>query len=386
MDRLTWWGRLRRVNPAVWDALLAAALLIAQLAPSVVAGIRDRGPTLSAGMAALIVLACATLAFRRRAPITVLAIVAAATTLYAIAGYQANLEVPPVFAAYTAASRRERRDVVTIALPIALVAAIAITLPDPTTNNWVEDLIAILTSTGIPMLVGRVMFNRRRRIAGERDQAALDAVTAERARMARELHDVVAHAMSVMVVQAGAARTTLAKDPAAAEEAIRRIEETGRSALGEMRRLVALLRPEDDDALAPQPSLSRIDELLDGVRRSGLPVEVVVEGTPRDVAPGIDLTAYRIVQEGLTNALRHAGNASARVVLRYGADALQVEVADDGAGPVTNGDGGPSQGRGHGLIGMRERVALLGGTLETGARPGGGFLVRAELPLLGDVP
>jgi signal transduction histidine kinase len=226
------------------------------------------------------------------------------------------------------------------------------------------------------------MFNRRRRIEGERVQAAVDAVTEERARMARELHDVVAHAMSVMVVQAGAARTTLAKDPAAAEEAIRRIEETGRSALGEMRRLVALLRPEDDETLAPQPSLARIDDLLEGVRRAGLPVEVLVEGSPHDLAPGIDLTAYRVVQEGLTNALRYAGDASARVVLRYGAEALQVEVADDGPGPLTNGDGA----QGHGLIGMRERVALLGGTLETGARPGGGFLVRAELPLGKEVP
>jgi signal transduction histidine kinase len=150
-----------------------------------------------------------------------------------------------------------------------------------------------------------------------------------------------------------------------------------------MRRLVALLRPEpgEDDALAPQPSLARIDELLEGVRRAGLPVEVVVEGAPHDLTSGVDLTAYRVVQESLTNALRHAGDAHARVVLRYADDALHVEVADDGVGPVTNGDGA-----GHGLIGMRERVALMGGTLHAGARPGGGFLVSAELPLGADVP
>jgi signal transduction histidine kinase len=369
------------VNPVVWDAVLAGGFLVAQLGPFVVVGVRGKGSALTAGAAALILVACAALAFRRSRPIIVLAIVAAAAGVYAVGRYSGNLAVPFAVAAYTAASRRERREVARIALPIALAAGIAITLPDPTTRNWIDDLIAVLTSTGIPMLLGRVMFNRRRRIDDERDQAAHDAVTAERARMARELHDVVAHAMSVMVVQAGAARTTLATDPAAAEEAIRRIEETGRTALGEMRRLVALLRPGEDDALAPQPSLARIDDLLDGVRRAGLAVEVLVEGTPRDLAPGIDLTAYRVVQEGLTNALRHAGDAHARLVLRYGSDALQVEVADDGTGPATHGNG-----QGHGLIGMRERVALLGGTLETGARPGGGFLVHAELPLRWDVP
>ena len=370
------------MNPLVWDAIVAGGLLIGQLTPFLVEGVRRLGEALTPGAAVLIVAACGALAARRRMPLSVLAVVAAATGVYAVAGYRGNLSVPFAVAVYTAASRRERREVVTIALPIAVAAALAISISDPQTHNWVDDLLAVATSAGIPLLIGRIMFNRRRRIDQEREQAAIDAVAAERARMARELHDVVAHAMSVMVVQAGAARTTLATDPAAAEEAIRRIEETGRSALGEMRRLVALLRPEpgEGDALAPQPSLARIDELLEGVRRAGLPVEVVVEGTPHDLASGVDLTAYRVVQESLTNALRHAGDAHARVVLRYAADALHVEVADDGVGPVTNGDGG-----GHGLIGMRERVALLGGTLQAGARPGGGFLVRAELPLGADV-
>ena len=370
------------MNPLIWDGLVAAGMLIGQLGPFILIGNLEGAQKLAAGEVVLIVAACAPLAARRRLPLSVLGVVAAAAAAYSLAGYRANLSVPFAVAVYTAASRRERREVVTIALPIAVAAAIAISAPDPQTHNWVDVLLAVSTSAGIPLLIGRIMFNRRRRIDQEREQAAIDAVAAERARMARELHDVVAHAMSVMVVQAGAARTTLATDPDAAEEAIRRVEETGRSALGEMRRLVALLRPEPgrDDALAPQPSLARIDDLLEGVRRAGLPVEVVVEGSPHDLASGVDLTAYRVVQESLTNALRHAGYAHARVVLRYAPDALHVEVADDGVGPVTNGDGG-----GHGLIGMRERVALLGGTLETGPRPGGGFVVRAVLPLGADV-
>src|SRR5262249_5773654 len=166
-------------------------------------------------------------------------------------------------------------------------------------------------------------------------------------------------------------------DPAAADEALRRVEETGRTGLGEMRRLLAVLAADSDDDRAPQPGLARLDELLDGMRATGLPVESVVEGTPRSLEPGVDVSAYRIVQEALTNSLRHAGDASARVLLRYGTDALELEVADDGRGPSS--DEGPTGGRG--LIGMRERAQLVGGELEAGARDGGGFVVRARLPI-----
>jgi signal transduction histidine kinase len=220
-------------------------------------------------------------------------------------------------------------------------------------------------------------FNRRRRIADDRARAARDAVAAERARIARELHDVVAHAMSVMVVQAGAARTALEREPAVAEEALRRIEETGRVGLGEMRRLIGLLRPEDPADLAPQPDLARLDELLETMRHAGLQVEAVVEGSPRELPQGVGLTAYRLVQEALTNVLKHAGESHARVLLRFDEDALEVEVFDDGLGPLRDG----TTLGGHGLIGMRERVELFGGSLETGPRPGGGFEVRARLPV-----
>jgi signal transduction histidine kinase len=203
-------------------------------------------------------------------------------------------------------------------------------------------------------------------------------VAEERTRIAREMHDVVAHAMSVMVVQAGAARTVMNKDTDEATAALERIEDTGRMALAEMRRLLGLQgSDEETPPLTPQPGLEGLDVLLERMRASGLPVEAVVEGTPRDLPPGVDLTAYRMVQEGLTNALKHAGEAHARVLLRYGAEALEVEVADDGRGPPPDG----VRPGAHGLIGMRERVALFGGSLETGTRPGGGFLVRARIPL-----
>jgi signal transduction histidine kinase len=166
-------------------------------------------------------------------------------------------------------------------------------------------------------------------------------------------------------------------DPAATAEALRQIEASGRTGLAEMRRLLEVLKAEEDgNGRAPQPGFARLSELLDAMRASGLPVEAVIEGTPRALSPGVDLSAYRIVQEALTNSLRHAGGASARVVVRYEPDALELEIADDGPGPPED----PEASGGHGLIGMRERVQLFGGELEAGPRPGGGFLVRARLP------
>ena len=182
--------------------------------------------------------------------------------------------------------------------------------------------------------------------------------------------------MSVMVVQAGAARSVLDHDREAARTAIGRIETTGRDGMIEMRRLIAILKDDGADAaLAPQPGLAQLDGLVDTVREAGVPVEVVVEGTPRSLPSGLDLIAYRVVQEALTNVIKHAGRASARVGLGWHDDGLDIEVADDGrGGPVADGPG-------HGLIGMRERVALYGGSLETAPRPGGGFLLRVRLPL-----
>ena len=213
----------------------------------------------------------------------------------------------------------------------------------------------------------------------EQEARAKQAVAEERTRIARELHDVVAHSVSVMVVQAGAERRSLGDDRPATREALEAIEQTGRQALTEMRRLLGMLRKDDDElALAPQPSMEHLELLVSQVREAGMPVELEVEGQPEPLPAGVDLSAYRIVQEALTNALKHAGPARALVRVRYRRDELELEILDDGPGPAadaTNGAGG------HGLIGMRERVSMFGGDLAAGERSGGGYSVHARLPL-----
>jgi len=210
----------------------------------------------------------------------------------------------------------------------------------------------------------------------ERDANTRVAAAEERARIARELHDILSHSVSVMVVQAGAERMALGTERASPGEALESIENTGRQALAEMRRLLGLLRTDDEPpAHEPQPTVAELERLVSQVREAGLPVELVVHGEPNGLPPGVAVSAYRIVQEALTNVLKHAGPASARVVVRYGTQELELEVADDGRGEHE------SDGTGHGLVGMRERVALYGGDLEARARSGGGFVVRARLPL-----
>jgi signal transduction histidine kinase len=220
---------------------------------------------------------------------------------------------------------------------------------------------------------------RRRRLNEARleveKEEAEAAIAEERARIARELHDIVAHAISVIVLQARGARRVIHAEPDEASMALDAIERTGSQALGEMRRLLGLLREGDEElAMAPQPTLGRLDELVAQVRAAGLPVELSIEGKPMELPPGVDLSAYRIVQEALTNALKHAGPATARVAVRYVDTGLEVEISDDGAGSG-NGSGG-----GHGLAGIRERVTIFGGDVEAGAQPEGGYAVRAWLP------
>jgi signal transduction histidine kinase len=212
----------------------------------------------------------------------------------------------------------------------------------------------------------------------EQELRAKEAVAEERARIARELHDLVAHNVSVMVVQAGAERMALGEREPSTRGVLAAIEQAGRQALAEARRLLEMLRRQgEDEGLEPQPGIGQIERLVEQVGRAGLPVRLEVEGDRVTLPAGLDLCAYRIVQESLTNALKHAGPAHAEVRLRYAPRALDVEIRDDGrAAPHANGDGG-----GHGLIGMRERVALYGGELVTGPRDGGGYEVRAHLPL-----
>ncbi|MDP9119548.1 MAG: sensor histidine kinase [Actinomycetota bacterium] len=379
VGRLTVWDRLRRANPYVWDVLLAVTVF----AFAIVCELwfydsqATRGVDQPSGLA-LIALACAPLAWRRRAPLVVLATTAIAVVAYGARGYPGDfVGIAFVVALYSAAAHRDRRLVLAAALPIALAAAVTIYLTGPNPpGRWQEVVFNSALLVGVPLAFGRFEFNRRRRILRDRERTANDAVAEERARIARELHDVVAHAMGVMIVQAGAARVVIERDPEEAAVALRRIEDTGRAGLGEMRRLIAVLGTDGEAAREPQPGLDRMDELLETMRGTGLPVEAIVEGRPRDLPSGVDLTAFRVMQEALTNALKHAGDAHARVLLRYSDEALELEIADDGRGPQPEGDRPP----GNGLLGMRERVAMFGGSLETGPRPGGGFVVRARIP------
>ena len=237
----------------------------------------------------------------------------------------------------------------------------------------------LVISTVVMLLVRRVVRDRERRAdmaERERDLAAREAVVEERARIARELHDAIAHNVSMMVVQAGAERRVLGEERSSTREVLETVEQIGRGALTEMRRLVGMLRSGGEGPLTPQPGLADLERLVGQVREAGLPVDLQIEGERRELPVGLDLSAYRIVQEALTNALKHAGQARATVNVRYHDDSLELEVVDDGAGATTHVASG-----GHGLVGMRERVALYGGRFEAGRRASGGFTVRVLLPI-----
>jgi signal transduction histidine kinase len=255
-------------------------------------------------------------------------------------------------------------------------------------RSW-RDVLVWSVVSGIAMLIARrAVRDRQLRAEGlaahaellEREQElrAHEAVAEERARIARELHDLVAHNVSVMVVQAGAERHALGEEQASTRDALTSIEHSGRQALAEARRLLGMLRGKGaSEDLQPQPSIDQIDLLVEQVARAGLQVKLEVEGEPVPLPAGVDLCAYRVVQEGLTNALKHAGAGQAEVVLRYAPRAFEVEIRDDGRGSSDLS----GEGAGHGLIGMRERVTLYGGELKAGPREGGGFRVHAHLPL-----
>ena len=339
---------------------------------------------------ALSVLAGSAVALRRRAPLAFLAAVVA-LTLAASADLLPRAEgglawaVVGMIAVYTVASSPEmatRR--AGMILAVALVAAWI--LSDYSHVHFDAGVvIGYALFAAIPWLFGRTIGRRRERERGleqralllERgaEQLAQRAVEDERVRIAREIHDVVGHALGVIVLQADGAGRLLPTDPDESGRALATIGRTGREALEEMRRLVGLLRTsEEDPVLAPSPGVAQLDALADQMRVAGLPVELVVEGVAERLPPSVNVSAFRIAQEALTNVLRHAGPASARVLVRYRHDAVEVSIEDDGRGP----DGGETSG--HGLMGIRERVAAFGGEMEAGAGPAGGFAVRALLP------
>jgi signal transduction histidine kinase len=343
----------------------------------------DVGPKPIAVPATLI--AGVALYWRRVAPLAVTVAVFGAVAGESLLGVSLDRPDSPLLvalaAAYAVAAYRDLR-IALAGMAIAL-AGIWIGVAGQSTNNHSDfAFTAVVVSAG--WLVGRGMrgrvrqtaelAERTRQLEEAREAERLAAVAEERRRIARDLHDVIAHSVSVMVVQAGAAEDIFARDPEGVLEPIRAVQETGRAALVEMRRLLGLLREDGELGLAPQPRLADLDVLAEQMRLAGLPVDLAVEGKPRPLPIGVDLSVYRIAQEALTNSLKHAGPARARLVLRYLEGEVELEVVDDGISS-SNGNGG------HGLIGMRERVAVFGGTLEADRLATGGFRVLARLPL-----
>jgi signal transduction histidine kinase len=342
--------------------------------------------------AVLLLLITLPLAWRRRAPTVVFALVFASVALQIGLIDDARSDQPPfqhwiallvVFYSVGAHAERRRAIVAGSLGAVAVVGGDLVLLltgearAEDTVPAWF--MLAAAYGVGFALrgqrLQSKLLAQRAERLEREREQRARLAVAEERVRIGRELHDIIAHAISVIVVQAQAGQRVLEGEQASAREALGSIETTGRQALVEMRRLLGVLRKEDRElALAPGPSLAHLDALADGVREAGLPVEIRVEGESKPLPPGVDLSAYRIVQEALTNALKHAGPASAQVVVRYRPEEVELEITDDGRGSVDGRDGG------HGLVGMRERAALVGGVVESGTNGERGYTVRARLP------
>ena len=318
------------------------------------------------------------LAFRRVAPLAVVAIASIASAA------QGLLTTPTQSVSYLAALLLAAYSVAAYsstlrALGGAGLLGVAIAIAGSDLADWTFALVTVGGAWALGYAMHRrataveVLDRRARVLERERDEVA----AAERARIARELHDIVSHRVTTMVVQAQAAEMAVDADPAAARRALRSIDEGGRAALGELRSLLGLLRSDDvnNGERAPQPRLEGLVALVDELRSAGVPAELRVEGTPVPVPPGLELTLYRIAQEALTNVVKHAGSAPTEIVLRYGSADVELSVRDAGPAPRAG------NGRGHGLIGMQERVAVYGGSLEAGPSSDGGFALLARVPL-----
>ena len=375
------WQRIRRLDARVVDWLLAIALTVAAAAQM---AYREPEHPLR-----LLPVAGTTLplAWRRRAPLLCYCV--------QFGSALATLE-PPTFAGLLAIfigiysiGAHSRWRLRSLIAPLASALVLQVLFPDSQprlsagATTAVVGLAAWLAGNAIRDRQARAdaLEERAHRLEREQALSAQVAVAEERARIARELHDVVAHNVSIMVVQAGAARMQLGQQSGPAVAALRSVEATGREALSELRRMLGLLTDDGDaPTLSPAPGLAQLETLLTRVGDAGLPVSMRVEGSPRPLTPALELTAYRIIQEGLTNVLKHAPGARTEVVLGYADDELRIDVSNHGRGR------GPERsahvnGSGRGLLGMQQRVAVYGGRLEVGPRPDGGFAVRARLPV-----
>ena len=294
--------------------------------------------------------------------------------------------VPVLIAAYAVArwGATRRRSTVGLLVVVAGTGVLMLRVPSVQTAANIPFTLVPIAGAFVAGTVLRERQHRHQELAAHashleaaRDEQVAAAVADERARIARELHDIVAHCVSVMVVQAGACEDLLDRSPERAREPLRAVQETGRQAVAELGRMLGLLRQSDPDRLdlAPQPGTAQLPELADRMGALGLPVQLTTSGDPRPLPPGVDLTAYRVVQEALTNALKHGGpGVTAQVEVRYLPRTLEVEIADDGRAVM-------AEGTGHGLIGMTERASIYGGTIDAGVRPEGGFRVHIALPL-----
>jgi signal transduction histidine kinase len=378
------------IVPPGWPTDVAVAVLVGVVQLTLTSLAAHRQPERQAlDLAAYLLLAAGPVAlfWRWRSPALVLAVVMATSVLYFALGYPYGPAwLALIVALWTAVTGGARRFAWATALvglaayftlaavfdrgaPVASVPAAAAHL------GW---LLVVLAGAEVALAV------RQRRLAAERSQAeeARRRAGEERMRIARELHDVLAHNISLINVQAGVALHLMDEQPGQSRSALVAIKQASNDALGELRSVLDVLRQGDEaPPRAPASGLAHLDRLVAGAEATGLQVKTRVEGTPRPLPAGTDLAAYRIVQESLTNVTRHAGPASATVLVRYGPGDLTVQVDDDGRGPAPPGNGDLGASRGNGIRGMRERVAALGGELTTGPRPGGGFRVRAVLPL-----
>jgi len=386
-----WWASERRA--LALDVLLAWSIgLVSLFVADRVA--ESEGETVAIGAVGLLVVQSVALTFRRRWPMAVYSVVGLGTIAYAWLAYPASVSgIGVLVAIYTVAAHLPLREaVVAAAIYVVGMASSLIGFAqgsDATPDILFADFLVNLLALVLAWTVGVTIRTRRAYVAAlearaemlerEREDNARLAGALERGRIAREMHDVVAHNVSVMVVQAAAAERLVETDPARATQAMRDVATTGRQAMTEMRRLLGVLRKEaEPDDMVPQPGVHELRALANTVEDAGMPVELSVQGEERPLPASAALSAYRIVQEALTNSLRHAGPARARVILRYLPDVLEVHVTDNGTGGRQ-----PAESGGHGLIGMRERVALFGGELTAGPRPEGGFAVVARIPTPG---